>query len=138
MTMKNIFKKPYVIGLFFTAMLFSCAELDLVLPSEGSNENWYSDQTEKEMSLNDLYTIYVWDLELNIQTDRRTDVLAHRIVVYKDLGRAVTSESSDSETTWMNTYKWICRTNRVIESLGSVTCILPEETIIRLRSEARF
>src|SRR5690606_22900327 len=59
MTMKNIFKKPYVIGLFFTAMLFSCAELDLVPPSEGSNENWYSDQTEIEMSLNDLYRTYV-------------------------------------------------------------------------------
>lgn len=136
--MKNIFKKPYVIGLFFTAMLFSCAELDLVPPSEGSNENWYSDQTEIEMSLNDLYRTYVWNLEVNFQTDRWTDDWAQRLVVYEYPGGAVTSEWSDSETTWMNTYKGISRANRVIESLDRVTGVLPEETINRLRGEARF
>src|SRR5690606_4410608 len=121
MTMKNIFKKPYVIGLFFTAMLFSCAELDLVPPSEGSNENWYSDHTYVELSLNDLFRCYVSNLDVKFHYDRWTDDWAQRLGVYEYPGGAVTSEWLDSETTWMITYKVISRTNRDIESLGRVT-----------------
>src|SRR5690606_25978687 len=138
MAMKNIFNTPYVIGLFFTAMLFSCAELDLVPPSEGSNENWYSDQTEIEMSLNDLYRTYVWNLEVNFQTDRWTDDWAQRLVVYEYSAGAITREWAESEDTWLNTYKGISRANRIMESLGRAAETLPEEIINRLRAEAAF
>lgn len=131
----NIQPLTYLILLLF---LFSCTDLDLVPSSEGSNENWYSDQAEIEMSLNDLYRSYVWNLEVNFQTDRWTDDWAQRLVVYDYAAGAITSEWADSETTWLNTYKGISRANRVIESLDKVSETLPEETVNRLRAEAMF
>lgn len=118
--------------------LSACAKLDLVPPSEGSNENWYSDQTEIEMALNDLYRTYVWNLEVDFKTDRWTDDWAQRLVVYDYAAGAVTSEWVESETTWVNTYKGISRANRVIESLDRVAGVLPEEIVSRLRAEASF
>ena len=35
--------------------MMACAELDLNPLSEGSSENWYHDESEIEMSLNDLW-----------------------------------------------------------------------------------
>lgn len=134
----NIFKSQYIVYVALSLSLASCAKLDLVPPSEGSSENWYSDQTEIEMSLNDLYRTYVWNLEVNFQTDRWTDDWAQRLVVYEYTAGAVTSEWSESEETWLNTYKGISRANRVIEGLDRVVGKLPEETINRLRAEALF
>ena len=127
-----------IIALILIFCLSACAKLDLVPPSEGSNENWYSDQTEIEMALNDLYRSYVWNLEVDFKTDRWTDDWAQRLVVYDYAAGSVTSEWVESETTWINTYKGISRANRVIESLDRVTGVLPEETINRLRGEAAF
>lgn len=124
--------------LFLSVFMLSCAKLDLIPPSEGSNENWYSDLTEIEMSLNDLYRTYVWNLEENYTTDRWTDDWAQRLVVYEFAAGAVTSEWAESEETWLNTYKGISRANRVIESLDRVAETLPGETVDRLRAEAMF
>jgi len=124
--------------LIFSLVSGACAKLDLVPPSEGSSENWYADQTEIEMSLNDLYRTYVWNLEENFQTDRWTDDWAQRLVVYDYAAAAVTSEWAESETTWLNTYKGISRANRILESLDRVAETLPEETVNRLRGEAAF
>lgn len=132
------FRIIYITGLFGMLFMASCTKLDLVPPSEGSNENWYSDQTEIEMSLNDLYRTYVWNLEVNFQTDRWTDDWAQRLVVYDFAAGSITSEWSHSETTWINTYKGISRANRVIESLEVIGESLPHETVTRLRAEAAF
>lgn len=136
-TLKKI-KIPYIAFLFLLINIYSCADLDLAPLSEGSNENWYSDQTEIEMSLNDLYRQYVWNLEVEFKTDRWTDDWAQRLMVYDYTAGAITSEWSDSETTWLNTYKGISRANRVIESLDKVQDVLPAETIELLRAEAMF
>ena len=124
--------------IFLIVLMSSCTKLDLVPPSEGSNENWYSDQTEIEMSLNDLYRTYVWNLEVNYKTDRWTDDWAQRLVVYDYAAGSITSEWVESETTWINTYKGISRANRVIESLEVEIATIPEETAKRLRAEAAF
>ncbi|WP_461533544.1 RagB/SusD family nutrient uptake outer membrane protein [Sinomicrobium sp.] len=131
-------KLQYIVYLFLSVFAFSCAELDLDPLSEGSNENWYSDQTEIEMSLNDLYRTYVWNLEENYTTDRWTDDWAQRLVVYEYAAGAITSEWAESEETWVNTYKGISRANRVIENLDKIAETLPEETLVRLRAEAMF
>src|SRR5690606_26172924 len=136
--MMNIFKKSPLLYLAVSLFLTSCAKLDLVPPSEGSSENWYTDQTEIEMSLNDLYRTYVWNLEVNFQTDRWTDDWAQRLVVYEYSAGAITSEWAESEDTWLNTYKGISRANRIMESLERAAETLPEEVINRLRAEAAF
>ncbi|MEC3878115.1 RagB/SusD family nutrient uptake outer membrane protein [Parapedobacter sp. 10938] len=130
--------KKYIIGPFLLIFMLSCAKLDLVPLSEGSSENWYSDQTQIEMSLNDLYRTYVWHLEDGFKTDRWTDDWAQRLVVYEFPAGAITSEWEESEAMWTDTYKGISRANRVIEGLDNAAEALPEETINRLRAEAAF
>lgn len=134
----HTFNIKHTLWSLFSLLFLSCAKLDLVPPSEGSSENWYADQTEIEMSLNDLYRTYVWNLEVNFKTDRWTDDWAQRLVVYEYPAGAITSEWVESETTWLNTYKGISRANRIIESLDATTQQIPEETQNRLRAEAMF
>lgn len=134
----NIFKTRQFTYLIISILTFSCTELDLTPPAEGSNKNWYSNLTEVEMSLNDLYRTYVWYLEDDFKTDRWTDDWAQRLTTYDFVAGAITSEWSESETTWINTYKGISRANRVIGSLEKLSKTLPQETINRLRAEAMF
>ena len=44
----------FIIGVVVVCGLGACANLDINPLSEGSSENWYSDETEIQMSLNDL------------------------------------------------------------------------------------
>jgi len=130
-------KKLFIIIL--SIILFtSCVKLDLNPLSEGSSENWYSDQTEIEMALNDLYRDYVWYLEYNFETDRWTDDWAQRQYIYEYVVGAITSEWSKSSNMWENSYKGISRANRVIESLPNVADEIPKVTINRLKGEACF
>lgn len=50
----NIINKFLTTGII-AFCLTSCADLDLNPLSEGSSENWYHDETEIEMALNDLW-----------------------------------------------------------------------------------
>lgn len=50
----NKISKYLHIGIVALSMT-ACANLDLNPLSEGASENWYKDETEIEMSLNDLW-----------------------------------------------------------------------------------
>ena len=45
----------YLFTGIMTLSMAACADLDLNPLSEGASENWYHDETEIEMSLNDLW-----------------------------------------------------------------------------------
>lgn len=54
--MKNI----YIILTVFALSLVSCNSLDLYPLDQGSSETWYSNETEYEMAVNDLYRTAFW------------------------------------------------------------------------------
>ena len=55
-------------------MLYSCNSLDLNPLSEGSSENWYSNETELEMATLTWFNIDYWGVELTrVNTNATTD-----------------------------------------------------------------
>lgn len=118
--------------------LNSCTKLDLNPLSEGSSENWYSDETEITLALNDLYRTYVWGLEQNLETERMTDNWSQRQAVHAFAAGSVTSEWTLAEDTWLNTYKGITRANTILNSLDNAAGQISETKLKQLAAEARF
>src|SRR5690606_31187647 len=113
--MHNIMKKILPI-IIITSIFVSCTKLDLNPLSEGSSENWYSDETELTLSLNDLYREYLWLLEINLETERMTDNWTQRQAVHAFSTGSITSEWNMAEDTWLNTYKGITRANTILNN----------------------
>lgn len=134
----NTMKKYSILILFFFILATSCEKLDLDPLSEGSSENWYSDQTEIELSLNDLYRTYLWDIEQNYEGERFTDNWAQRQAVKDFVAGTINSEWAFSENLWLSTYKGITRANTILNSLDNAVENVPEETLNQLQAEARF
>ena len=119
-------KKYSILILFFFILATSCEKLDLDPLSEGSSENWYSDQTEIELSLNDLYRTYLWDIEQNYEGERFTDNWSQRQAVKDFVAGTINSEWSFSENLWLSTYKGITRANTILNSLENAVDNVPE------------
>lgn len=119
-------------------LLFSCEELDLNPLSEGSSENWYSDETEIQLSLNDLYRTYLWSFEENYATERMTDNWSQRQAVHVFSAGSINSEWSTSADLWSDTYKGITRANTIINSLANANGNVSEIKIKQFNAEAHF
>lgn len=131
--MKNI---AYIL---LAALQFSsCISLDLNPPAAASNENWYSDTKDVQLSLNDLYRIYLYPVETEFFTDRRTDDWAQRDAIYDIAAGTIDSEWSAASSVWNYTYKGIVRANMVDEALDKLAETTGEDEVNLLRAEARF
>lgn len=137
--MKNlIFSTIASVLLFFTG----CQDLDLNPLSEGSTENWFSNEAEFVMALNDLYRPALWHWEANrlFHTDRFTDDWNQREYLYDWVAGTISSETGMVELCWSNTYKGITRANTILSNVerarqeGSI----PEITLSRFEGEASF
>ena len=132
--MKNI--KSVFTAILATVFMSSCADLDLSPLSEGSSSNWYHDDTEYLMSLNDLmradfYPIdsYTWD-----------DDVYSRNAQEEIKNGNMTSESGTVKSRWLILYKAIARSLRILNNLenaASTTQITPEN-IRQYKGEAYF
>lgn len=132
--MKNKIFLAFLSIAFFT----SCADLDLNPLSEGSSETWYADETEINMSLNDLYREYLWDRESNFEMDRMTDDWTQRQAINGFVEGTINSEWSVSRDLWMNTYKGITRANTILNNLHKVEGVIPQKKYEQFEGEARF
>lgn len=131
--MKTI-KKCLFIGMLSLSMA-ACADLDLNPLSEGSSENWYHDETEIEMSLNDLWRPDFFPID-DIDWD---DDMLNRNGSNDVTAGTITSQWGTSSTRWNSLYKAIARATKVIKSLdkGSASG-LTESKIDQYRGEAYF
>ena len=101
------------ISMVSALMLSSCVDLNLNPLSEGSSENWYSSQSEIEMSLNDLYRTAFFPID---GTDWGDDV-TYRSNTQFTFNGTLTAENSTIATYWQNYYKGIARSLRIIKNL---------------------
>ncbi|MCE4564676.1 RagB/SusD family nutrient uptake outer membrane protein [Maribellus sp. CM-23] len=131
-------KNKIFIAFLSIVLLASCAELDLNPLSEGSSENWYADETEINMSLNDLYREYLWDRESNFEMDRMTDDWTQRQAVNSFVEGTITSEWSVGRDLWLNTYKGITRANTVLNNLHKVEGEISQKKYEQFAGEAYF
>lgn len=118
-------------GLF---VLSACTDLDLNPLSQGSTENWYSNETELKMCINDLYSIKFWDIDADFWTD---DFMS-RTSTNEITGATINGEFGTGKTWWSNSYTSIARANTIIESLSKVADELPQSTIGIFEGNARF
>ncbi len=123
--------------LFFLTVLLvfvACTDLNLNPLSEGSSENWYSNENELEMCINDLFSIKFWDKD----ADFWTDDLMTRTSTNEITGGTINGEFNTGKTWWSNSYTCISRANTIIESLANVVDNLPQTTIGIFEGNARF
>ena len=124
--------------LFFGVIALSmnaCADLDLNPLSEGSSENWYRDETEIEMALNDLLRPDFFPID-NIEWD--DDMLNRGKSNEVTLG-TITSQWKTVSDRWSALYKSIARAIKVINALDNGSAQGVNETKInQYKGEAYF
>ena len=130
----NKINKYLLTGIVSLSMT-ACANLDLNPLSEGSSENWYHDETEIEMALNDLWRPDFFPIDAIYWDD---DLLNRNGSNEVTLG-TVTSQWGTSSTRWSSLYKSIARATKVIQALdnGSATGI-SESKVNQYKGEAYF
>ena len=97
--------------------LSSCYDLDLNPLSQASSENWYSDETEIEMSIKDFYRDDFWPLD----NEDKTDNFIYRETPSEIIKGTLNGQSSDVTTLWSNQYKSIARVNTILEKLENAS-----------------
>lgn len=119
-------------GLF---MWTSCIDLDLNPLSQASSENWYSDETEIEMSIKDFYRDAFWPLD----NENRADDFMNRESVYSIVAGTLNGQDGDVTTLWTNQYKSIARTNTILANKDKMLAMgISEEKVNQYMAEALF
>jgi hypothetical protein len=103
--------------------------------SEPSTASFYSNQTELELAVNDLYRLDFWGND----NEQFTDNYWHR----GQLGNAVTfgtmnSEDAAVQAYWTICYKAIARVNTFLANKDRASATTPEAVMIRLEAEMRL
>lgn len=119
------------IGIAFST---ACNDLDLYPLSEGSSENWYSNESEISMAVNDLYRSVFWPQD----GDDWTDDWTYRNNTTPINGGTINGEWGSLATWWGNTYKAISRANTILSNLDRARDELSEVKINQFAAEAKF
>lgn len=130
--------KKFIYILLGTVIFSSCAKLDLNPLSEGSSANWYSDETELTLSLNDLYRTYAWGLEIDYTSERMTDNWAQRQSAHSFIAGTINSEWTTAEEVWLNSYKAIARANTILINLDKAQGKVSAAKLKQFAGEAYF
>lgn len=113
----------------------SCYELDLNPLSSASNENWYSSETEFEMSVKDYYRHDFWALD----NDDMTDDFMYRETPSEVVKGTLNGQSSNVTNLWSRQYKSIARANTVLSNLDKGKDLgISAEKIKQYKAESLF
>lgn len=137
--MKNNILLIYVSSMLM--LIGGCARnLDLNPLSEGSSENWFKNENEITLALNDLYRSDLWYIESNrlFSTDRYSDDWSQREQLYEWAAGATTGMTGEVINIWQTLYKGVARANTILYSLDRATDNVSEERLNQLRGEASF
>lgn len=127
--------KKLFVYIFSICLLNSCVKLDLNPLSEPASGSFYSNQTELELAVNDLYRGDFWFND----DENFTDNTWFRTY----LGNSVTfgtmnADDSGPSWIWTNCYKAIARVNTFLDKKDRAASNTPASVITRLEAEARL
>lgn len=126
--------KYIILTVLGSMLLWGCNDLNLNPLSEGSTENWYNNEVEINMSVNDLYKSAFW----GVDPEDWTDDWINREVLTPITSATINGEWGTITTTWANTYKAISRSNTLINNLSDGDSPVAEELLQQYIAEARF
>ena len=132
-------RNSIIIGLFSgLSLLTACHDLDLNPLSYGSTENWYSNETEIKMAVNELYRNDLWDLDETGNTDWSDDnIYRESLTAFQNA--TLTGQTETVTALWSDQYKVVSRANSVIlNAQRAIDNGASESTINELVAEARF
>lgn len=112
----------------------SCTDLNLNPLSEGSSANWYSNESEINMALNDLYRDIFWPRD----ADDWSDDWTQRDVTTPITNGTLNGEDGTINTWWTNAYKCIARANTILINLEKSKDKFPQAILDKFAGEARF
>jgi len=128
MKLKSILYSAFLIG------MVGCADLDLNPLSEGSSEAWYSNATEVEMSVNDIFRSVFWQG----YADSWTDDFTNREALTPVTNATINGEWGTLNNLWSNTYKVIARANTLLLNMDKIQGSVPQTTIDTYTGNAHF
>jgi len=128
--------------LFLTGFIFfsSCTDLNLNPLSQGSSANWYSNESEITMALNDLYRFDFWpdDKVPYNDLDLWSDDVMSRALTNPFTNGTLSGQDGNVNNWWTNGYKCIARANTILANLEKSKDKLPKATLDKYIGEARF
>lgn len=130
-------KKIIIIFSVCIFLLNACRDLDLFPLSEGSDASWFSDETELEMSVANVFHHSFWNGYADISFYYNSDDYCRRTDLTTLTNGTVTGQSSEVTGAWNNCYKCIARANFVLANYQRAEGI-PEEKLNRFVANARF
>ena len=130
-------KKIIIIFSVCIFLLNACRDLDLFPLSEGSDASWFSDETELEMSVANVFHHSFWNGYADISFYHNSDDYCRRTDLTTLTNGTVTGQSSEVTGAWNNCYKCIARANFVLANYQRAEGI-PEEKLNRFVANARF
>ncbi|MCF2521064.1 RagB/SusD family nutrient uptake outer membrane protein [Dyadobacter sp. CY351] len=113
----------------------ACHTLDLNPLSEASTATFYSNQTELELAVNDLYRITFWgnDNELFSDNEWHRAQLTNAVI-----GGTMNADDVPVQTYWLNSYKAIARANSFLANKDKAAASTPAAILLRLEAEMRL
>lgn len=120
--------------------LTACNDLNLYPLSQANSENWYSDETEIEMSLKDAYRIIFWSFESyspDFLGNAWSDDWMRRDETMYITNATINGETPSIKNQWAYIYKTIARSNTILEKIADGKDI-PEAKLNQYRADARF
>ncbi|MCF0074366.1 RagB/SusD family nutrient uptake outer membrane protein [Dyadobacter sp. CY261] len=112
-----------------------CHTLDLNPLSEASTGTFYSNQTELELAVNDLYRLAFWgnDNELYSDNEWHRGQLTNAVI-----GGTMNADDAAVQTFWLNSYKAIARVNTFLVNKERAASNTPAAIMLRLEAEMRL
>jgi starch-binding outer membrane protein, SusD/RagB family len=113
----------------------ACHTLDLNPLSEASTGTFYSNQTELEMAVNDLYRLPFWgnDNELFSDNEWHRGQLTNAVI-----GGTMNADDASVQTFWLNSYKAIARANSFLANKDRAAASTSAQVMTRLEAEMRL
>ena len=135
-----------IISCFMGLFISSCHELDLQPLSKASEETWYTDQTQVEMSLNTLYLHQFWPMfkcdwgttAIMALDEASDDWMNRTTLVPFTNGTLNGSNSTFLKNTWSYSYKAISRTNTILANIDRSKENMTEDQYEQYTGDARF
>lgn len=128
-------KMKKIISLLLMAGMTGCHTLDLNPLSEASTGTFYSNQTELELAVNDLYRLAFWgnDNELFSDNEWHRGQLTNAVI-----GGTMNADDANVQTYWLNSYKAIARANTFLVNKERAATATPANIMLRLEAEMRL
>ncbi|MES2005432.1 MAG: RagB/SusD family nutrient uptake outer membrane protein [Bacteroidota bacterium] len=127
--------KKYFIIIMLMAGVTACTKLNLNPLSEASTGSFFSNQTELQLAVNDLYRIDFWgnDNELFSDNEWHRAQLTNAVI-----GGTMTADDASVQAYWLTSYKAIARANSFLAYKDRAAANTPANVMLRLEAEMRL